>query len=58
MVVDEGFLQSDKPVVANRSLLRIYVDDAEFADTRVIEVECGCHTKLEIRRFEGGVALN
>src|ERR1700674_4419758 len=58
MVINESFLQSDKPVVPYRSLLRIDVDDAQFAHTRMVEVEGRSDAELKIRRLIGRVALD
>src|SRR6516165_4504114 len=58
MVIDEGFLQRSKLIVAYRPGLRIDVDDAELSYTRVVEIEDRGEPKLEIGRLECGVALD
>src|SRR5215469_17612611 len=58
MVVDERFLQPNKSLVPHCPGLRIDIDDAEFTDARVIEVEGGSDAELEIGRLERGVPLD
>ena len=58
MVVDIGFLQPDKVVVAVQRLGRIDAEDLAFADVDVAEVHPDRDVVLDLGRLEGGAALD
>src|ERR1700733_6831370 len=57
MLVDEGILYADEGVRAGLSVIRIDVDLPEFTDHGMGVIDHRRETKLDIRRFEYGIAL-